>query len=254
MIYRLLILLFSTLALWGCDGSIGGKNQDADTPSGTISIAHLKSLCKGEHYRITRDYSLRGVVVANDWLGEFVKSVVVVDRSGGIEIAIESPNLSHSLPIYSEVEILCNGLMLARVGGKIELGAPSTGEFPIENIGNEMLCRYIRVVGTCEDFTPVTKLLTEITPADIGAIVRFDNLRLSDEGEELTWCEVVDNEPKTTFRTFVDGEGNSLAIRTLPTCYYATNKIPTKSISVAGVIDYSNNRYFLRIANMWIIE
>lgn len=252
MISRVLLMLISLFLFCGCannsNGEDNGENR-SEVTSGNITIAYLKSLCKGDHHRITNDYTLRGVIVANDWLGEFIKSIVVVDSSGGIEVAIESRNLSTILPVYSEVEIFCNGLMLARVGGKIELGEPSTGDFPIANIDEEMIGRYINIVGLHADYEPITKRFSEIGIADIGAFVSFENICICDEEYGLNWCDVVDDELVTTYRTFVDGEGNEFAIRTLPTCDYATKAIPTKTISVAGIIDYSNNRYYMRIAN-----
>ena len=251
MIFRSLAILFSSFLFIDCsnrsnDDNIASHSQD-------VSIAHLKSLCKGDHYRIVNDYTVRGVVVATDWLGELNNSAIIVDESGGLEFAIDSRNISEHLPIYSEVTILCNGLMLARIGGKIELGAVPTGDFPLDNIDDEMFDRYIRVVGVCEDFAPTTKRISEIGVADISSVVRFDNLRLCSEEQGLKWCDAVDGKPITTYRTFVDSEGNTLDIRTLSSCSYALEDIPQNEITVIGVIDYSDNRYFLRIVNKWII-
>lgn len=251
MIFRCLAILFSSLFLIACSNRANDYN--ASSHSQGVSISHLKSLCKGDHYRIVNDYTVRGVVVATDWLGELNKSAIIVDESGGLEFAIDSRNISEHLPIYSEVTILCNGLMLARIGGKIELGAVPTGDFPLDNIDDEMFDRYIRVVGICEDFAPTTKRISEIGVADISSVVRFDNLRLSTEGEGLKWCDTVDGKPITTYRTFVDSEGNTLDIRTLSSCSYALEDIPQNEITVIGVIDFSDNRYFLRIVNKWII-
>lgn len=249
MIYRLIIAVISLIALCGCEGGpIGGSS------AGEISIAHLKSLCKGDHYRISNDYTIKGVVAASDWIGELVKSVVVVDRSGGVEIAIDSRNIAERLPIQSEVEIFCNGLMLARIGGKVVLGAASTGDFPIADIDDDMLGRYIRVEGYCNGFVPLARTISEIGAADISTIVRFDGVRVCDEERGLAWCDKVDDRLVTTYRTFVDRSGAELTICTLPTCNYAAEQIPEKELSVAGVIDYSDNRYFLRIANKAIIE
>lgn len=197
---------------------------------------------------------VRGVVVATDWLGEMNKSAVIVDESGGLEFAIDSRQIRDILPIYSEVSIYCNGLMLARVGGKIELGAPPTGEFPLDNIDDEMFNRYIRVEGVCENFTPPTKRINELGVDDIGSLIRFDNVRICDEERGLAWCDTEYGTPVTTYRTFIDSEGNSLAVRTLATCHYAGEAIPTKEISVVGIVDYSDNRYFLRIVNKWFTE
>ncbi len=249
MIFRPLIILLNATLLCGCSVSPGSDEYSSELPMGEISIAYLKSMCKGDHYRITSDCTLRGVVVANDWLGEFNKSLVVVDRSGGVEVAINSFDIADKLPLYSEVEIFCNGLMLARIGGKIELGAPSMGDFPIDNLDEEMIGRYIRVVGVCKEFEPRTKQISEIGAADISAYISLENIRICDEERGLSWCDMVDNKAVTTYRTFVDRAGNTIPIRVLATCTYAADKIPTNEISVVGVIDYSDNRYFMRIAN-----
>ena len=251
MIFRFIAILFSLLYFISCTNL---QNENA-TPSSSqeVSIAHLKSLCKGDHYRIVNDYTIRGVVVATDWLGELNKSAIIVDESGGWEFAIDSRDIKQHLPIYSEVTILCNGLMLARIGGKIELGAIPTGDFPLDNIDDEMFDRYIRVVGVCEDFVPPTKRISEIGVADISSVVRVDNLRLCSEEQGLKWCDTVDGKAETTSRTFVDSKGNTLEIRTLSSCSYALEEIPQNEITVIGAIDYSDNRYFLRIVNKWII-
>ena len=65
----------------------------------------------------------------------------------------------------------------------------------------------------------------------------------------MAWCDTIDEKPITTYRTFVDANGNRFAVRILSTCYYATDKVPIKEVSLTGVIDYSDNQYFLRIVN-----
>lgn len=249
MILRILAIYISLLSIASCYSI-----QNSPVEGGDISIAHLKSLCRGENYRITNDYRIRGVVVANNWLGEFPQSIIVMDRSGGIEVAIEDAISDNPIKIYSEVEILCNGLMLARTGGKISLGVPPTGDFPLDNIPEVMIGRYIRTTGYCSDFVPSSKRFSDITPSDISSLILFRNIRLCSEEHGLRWCDVADSIAITTYRSFIDSEGDTLTIRTLPSCIYAKEVIPTNEISVAGVVDYANNRYFLRIANKGFIE
>ena len=248
MILRLSTLLISLLLLLSCSDS------DSDTlpNSGEVSIAYLKSLCKGDHYRIVNDYTIKGTVVANDWLGELNKSIIVVDQSGGIEIAIESHKTYELAPLYSEIEILCNGFTLSRIGGKIELGAEPTGDFPLDNIEKEAFSKAAKIVGSNSTFSATTLLISELSVEHISSIAQFNRLRICDEEQGLSWCDIAEGEIITTYRHLVDERGDTLAVRTLPTCTYALEIIPQKEISVAGAIDYSNNRYFLRILNQWI--
>lgn len=245
MIFRLLTAIFSIALLLSCDHP--ATEQE-------ISVAHLKSLCRGDHYRITDDYIVRGVVVATDWLGEMNKSAVIVDDSGGLEFAIDLHNISSRLPIYSEVSIFCNGLFLARIGSKITLGAAPTGDFPLDNINDEMIDRYIRVEGSREMVSISTKRFCDIVASDISNLVRFDNVRIVEAEEGLPWCDTVDGEIVTTYRTLIDHEGNTFALRTLSSCHYATEAMPQNEISVVGIVDYADDRYFLRIVNKGIIQ
>lgn len=245
MILKLLLLLIS-IAIVGCaPQSESGEVQE-------VSIAYLKSLCRGSHYRIASDYKISGIVVATDWLGELHNSFLLVDETAGVEVALEADNIAEQLPIYSRVEILCSGLMLARVGGKIELGAPATGSFLLDNIAGDMIDRTIRVVGTSSYSIP-TKSIKELSVEDIGGVARFDDVEVCESERGLAWCDKVENEAVTTFRTIVDAEGNALYIRTLSTCHYALEDMPTKKFSVAGIVDYADDRYFLRIINHAII-
>jgi hypothetical protein len=243
MILRLLAIAISLLLTISCHEG-GGVSRRKE-----ISIAYLKSLCRGEHYLVVDDYRLRGVVVANSWLGEFPASVVVVDESGGVEISIESPNLDKELPICCEVEILCSGLMLARIGGKVALGARSDDDFPLANIDGELLSHYIRPTGRLCEFSPKVKHFDEICNDDISSLCRFDGVRICDEERGLKWCDTLDGELVTTYRTLVDADGNRFEVCTLPTCSYALEDIPQNEISVAGIVDYADNRHFIRIAN-----
>lgn len=247
-IFRLLIALYSVLLNVACTPSALPVLEEQ------VSISHLKSLCKGEHHLITGNYYIHGVVIATDWLGEMNNSAVIIDESGGVEFGIESHNIAERLPVYSEVVIRCNGLMLARIGGKIKLGVTATGDFPLDNINDKIFDHYITILGSTSDMVPAqTKHFSEIGVGDISSFVRFDNVRICDEEQGLTWCDMEEGEPVTTFRTLVNREGERFSVRILSTCRYANDKIPTKDMSVAGVIDYSDNRPFLQIVNNLII-
>ena len=242
-----IVAIISLLALASCTHSA------ENTEVGEVSIAHLKSLCKGEHHRIVEDVSVRGVVVAKYWLGELHNSIIIVDASEALEIAVEVSDIAHRLPIYTEVVVSCNGLMLARIGGKIELGIASSGEFPLSNMSEEIFAKHINKIGVREDYAPTTKRFTEIGVGDIGNIFRFENVQFVEAEEGASWCDFEEEEAVTTYRTLVDTKGNTLPVQTLSTCEYAREKLPTKRVSVIGVIDYSDNRYFLRVINKWFI-
>ncbi|MBQ5836536.1 MAG: hypothetical protein IIW38_02960, partial [Alistipes sp.] len=212
-----------------------------------VSIAHLKAMCHGERTIVAEECYVEGVVVANDWLGEYPKSVVVVDDSGGLEINIEAEKIYTWLPIYSRVKLFCGGRTLARIGGKVMLGAVPTGDFPIDNIPEWEARRSFKVVGVAEDFSFPTMRIAEIGLANVSRAVRIDGLRITDAELGLSWCDMVDGVTQTTMRTLVDREGNTIGVQTLASCAYGENKIPTTEFSVVGVVDAANGECFLRI-------
>ena len=246
MISRLLTLLASLFIFCACNN---GTTIEMEHPEGNVSIAHLKSYCKGRLYNITSDCYVRGVVVASDWMGELYKSIIVVDDSGGIEVKLDLHDINALLPINSEVEIYCNGLVLARIGGKIEMGIASSSTFPVDNIEKSRFDDFIKITGMSEGVVPTTKRIAEIESSDITRLVRLDNVRFCDENQGLKWCDRENGEQLTTIRTLVDEEGNRLDVRTLSTCVYGNEVLPSNEISVVGVIDYADNRYFLTIVN-----
>lgn len=214
-----------------------------------VSIAYLKAMCHGERAIVADECYIEGVVVANDWLGEYPKRVVVVDDSGGLEINIEAEKIYTWLPIYSRVKLFCGGRTLARVGGNVVLGASPTGDFPIDNIPEWEARRSFNVVGVAEEFSFPTMRIADIGLADVSRAVRIDGLRVVDAELGLSWCDMVDGVTQTTMRTLVDREGNTIGVQTLASCAYGENKIPTTEFSVVGVVDAANGECFLRIIN-----
>ena len=92
-------------------------------PEPQNSVAYLKSLCDGKSsVAIAQDITIRGFVTANDLYGEFHRTIVVEDASGGISIAAEGSPLADLYPFGIVATVRCNGLTLCDYGGKIQLG------------------------------------------------------------------------------------------------------------------------------------
>lgn len=247
-IYPYIIVLIS-LFIVGCATPSGGTDSDM-----RISIAYLKSLCKGDSYRIVDDFVISGTVVANDIYGELSRSIVVMDDSAGIEIAIDSFALHELFPLYSRVEVYCSGLKLARVGHKVEMGAVATDDFMLDNIDAEMVNRYLRVVGVESEFVAPTLSIDQLSATHISGVVRIDDIEICATDRGLAWCDMVDGEQITTYRAAVDSRGNEFAIRTLGSCSYGAEVMPTEKFSAVGIVEYADSRYTLRIVNRWILK
>lgn len=128
-------------------------------PEPQNSVAYLKSLCDGKSsVAIAQDITIRGFVTANDLYGEFHRTIVVEDASGGISIAAEGSPLADLYPFGIVATVRCNGLTLCDYGGKIQLGT-TPGDGGAGCIPREELARYIRTEPPGGE-TPSAQLLT----------------------------------------------------------------------------------------------
>ena len=219
-------------------------------PEPQHTVAYLKSLCDGRsNVAVTQDIIIRGFVTANDLYGEFDKTIVVEDGTGGIAIAAEHPSLADDYPFGIVATVRCNGLTLCDYGGKIELGTTPGGE-GAGRIPRDELARYIRTEppgGETHTAQPLT--FDAVAARHIDTRVRFDDVRFTDTG--TTWC---DTDPETgrtvaTERTIADARGRTFTVRTAGTCIYAKEPVPQGTGSLYGIIDYFAGKYTLRVTN-----
>lgn len=236
------ISLGAALLTGGCDRSSALSHDDEASPH---TIVYLRSLCKGPSVRIAQDVIVRGVVTANDIYGEFYKTLIIQDESGAIEIAADHPALSDDYPLYSEVVVHCNGLYLAEYGGKVQLGAKPDSEYGAGRIPQTELGRYIRKTADNMPLEAIAMTFGQVAIRHVGMYVRFDGVYFTQQG---TWCDMDENDrPQTTDREIADAAGERFIVRTLSTCIYAKEKLPSGEGSLYGIIDYFNGKYSLRI-------
>lgn len=254
MIAKLLPTILCSLWLAvACDPAT--KPEFSTTPndsaeSGLVSIAYLKSRCNGLSTTIKSDISIRGTVVANDLFGEFHKRVVIVDASGGIEIGIDCEELHRYFPLYANISVTCNGLAVGRVGGKVMLGAKPTGEYTTDRIAESDISKYLFwQKGDVSSVAPRKVTIAELSVEHVSDYVIIEQVHFADEEVGSKWCDESEGEFIESERHLIDFAGNTLPIRISSYCEYAGEKIPSGEGSVCGILDYSADRFFLRIAN-----
>ena len=245
---KTIVGLSLALLCTGCDKATDARfTDDPEPPQHTI--AYLKSLCDGKtSVKITQDITIHGFVTANDLYGEFYKTLVVEDDSGGITIAADHTSLADDYPFGYAATVRCNGLTLVAYGGKIELGT-TPDENGAGRIPRGELTRYIRVrapEGSVLRSAPLS--FGEVTSRHIGTYVHFDDVRFA---EACRWCDTdpETGRPLTTERTIVDAQGNTFTVRTANTCVYAKEPVPSGTGSLYGIIDYFAGKYTLRVTN-----
>ena len=211
------------------------------------SILRLKSLCPAYgSTAITEEITIRGTVTANDHYGEFDREIVVEDASGAIRIAVDHTPLSDLFPFGCIVTVQCNGLALGTYGGRVVLGAEPDARYGATRIPSSEIGRRIRCEGQGETLQAAQLTFDAVTAAQIDTYVRCDGVRFAEPG---TWCDFDPATQRyvTTERELVDAAGRRFAVRTLGTCVYAAEPVPSGTGSLYGIVDYFDGRYSLRV-------
>jgi len=96
-----------------------------EEPNVTVNCT-IKAL-KARHIKdnfeqIIGDTIISGIIVADDRSGNFYKSIVIQDASGGITVRLDGTSLFVNYPVGRRIYIKCKGLYLGVYGGLIQLG------------------------------------------------------------------------------------------------------------------------------------
>ncbi len=246
---RAIVTLLISLVLVACSDST--TLEFKERPHGIVSIAHLKTLATGPSVAITENVSIEGYVVVNDLYGEYYKSIVISDHSGGIELCVDCNNTSIEFPISARVTVHCTGLAVGTYAGRVMLGAQPEREYTVDRIAASDIERYIKV--DCDAASVVAPMPISISDIDTGEITNFVAIADLTFGHQagLEWCErdPLTGDYITTNRTATDRTGRTISVRTQADCSYRHEKIPAGYGTLYGIVEYFNGSYSLRIAN-----
>lgn len=252
----LLTIVIAGSVLQGC--SIAPEdNEDTppaeypETPHSKVSIAHLKSLCRTDRVVITDDISIEGHIIVNDLYGEFIKSIIVADESGCIEISVDCASTADVFFVGARMVVSCSSLALGDYGGRIILGAATSDEYSVGRVAEKDFSRYFLIdTSKPKEITPQVAKISNIDATHIGNYIELRDVRFIDGGA-AEWCDkdTESGEYVTTERTITDPAGNEFTVRTLAECVYRNETLPQGVCTLRGIVDYFNGQYSLRIIN-----
>ena len=244
------IVLCSALSI-GCTW----EEEHESLESKEVDIYYIWSLLKGNSTRITRSFTIRGTVVANDKLNELNKSIVVVDDSGGIEIAIDSDDIDSDIPLFSEVEVSLSGLHIGRVGNKCVIGKPPTGEYVVDRIAREDLFLYIKPHLTTPDIPTRYLRIGDVSMKHLLNYICVEGVHFIAEEHDKRWCDKdsITHRYITTIRHLTDGV-DTLRVIVDKACEYSSASLPIGDITCFGIVDYDNREIALRISDNQVLS
>jgi hypothetical protein len=246
------IFLISLLVLVACNPPSVIPEPEPDNPpvmiKGAVSIAYLKTLYTGAPTKITDELLIAGRVVSSDVRGNFYKTLVLDDGTGGIELKLDLEEIFKHFMIHTLVTVRCNGLWLGSYGGTLQLGTEPYDDFQTQYIPEGDIPLHLT---TDDSFTdevlPRQLVIGELSPRDISTFACFQGVQFVDEEQGLGWADA--SAEHDTDRHLVDGAGNSLVVRTSRFADFARRTLPEGSGSIEGVVGYFNGTYQLRVCD-----
>ena len=226
-----------------------------ETPHSKVSIAHLKSLCRTDRVVITDDISIEGHIIVNDLYGEFIKSIVVADESGCLEVSVDCTSTAEIFFVGARMVVSCSSLALGDYGGRIILGAATSDEYSVGRIAEKDFSRYFLIdTSRPNEIIPQEIEINEIDTSHIGNYIELKRVCFIDGGT-AEWCDkdTESGEYVTTERTITDLAGNEFTVRTIAECTYRNETLPQGQCTLRGIVDYFNGHYSLRVINHQIV-
>ena len=226
----LVFMLFS-LFVSGCYDKHNQPLPKEFNDYSNCDIAELRRLCKEGCCDITSDMICVGRVTSSDRDGNFYRSLVVEDATGGVEVKLGMYGAATQYPVGLMVALHLKGTAVMVEDGVVKVGLPprSHDSSPREMESQEVVDVHILRSSSVEVVTPVVLTPSLFDIALCGRLVRVENLHYEPiaEGEEHGYIH------------FVDNEGRSIFVYITPYSDFFGIEMPASPLSVQGVLYYS---------------
>ncbi len=199
------------------------------------TIADLKAIFKpGALTAVDQDLIIKGVVVADDRSGNYYRTFILQDETGGIEVLINQTNAYNFYPIGRELFVKCKGLVLGEYNGVIQLGGYVFVEDGAQQLGDILaLDEHIikgKRVGAPE---PKVKTISTLSSADVSTLIKLENVEFAAVDVGLPFADQAGRQ--TLNRTILDCNGNNITLRTSGFAIFAGESIPEGNGTITAI-------------------
>lgn len=194
---------------------------------------------------ITGDWTIKGVVVADDKSGNLYKTVIIDDGTAGVALRIDISNYNTDYPIGRQVYLKLKGLVMGPYAGLVQIGGyidSTSGSTPtLEAIPSSLVIKHL-IAGTWGN--TVNPYI--VTIAELGNTYKWQNrlvtifdvqFQSTDTGK--VWADNVSL--ASVNRYMEDCFNNSLIVRTSGYSNFAGQLTPAGSGAFTGVFSVYNS-------------
>lgn len=224
------------------------SNYDPNLPVNT-TIAELRAMPKGTELK--EDIIISGIVVMDDRGGNYFKTIVIQDSSGGIEIEADQNNLFNDYPVGRKIYVKCSGLFLDKTDENPHLGYTPDANGNVSPIPFILLDRFIVKATYPEqvipDTLPIATLINPLAAKQyLNTLIVIKNAEFTDSSAGIPYAEPA-SVSSTTLRYIEDCTGISIALSTSGYARFQSYLSPLGKGSITALYTRYNGVSQLRI-------
>ncbi|HMY84668.1 MAG: hypothetical protein KDC31_09865 [Saprospiraceae bacterium] len=229
-------------------------NTNYPTYNANFSIKDLRALhTNGKFETINEDYLIKAVVVADDKSGNYYKTLVVQDSTGGMEVKINAVGLFNTFPVGRRVYLKLKGLTLGDYNGNFQIGGGTylddSNNNRLGGIEEPVVNQYILKGEFNVPITPAVKTIAELGDGDINTLVQLNGLEVPEADLGATYADAVNK--TTTNRTLKDCSNKTITLRTSGYATFAGLEMPQGNGTIVAIYTVfgATKQLFLREAS-----
>jgi hypothetical protein len=222
------------------------------TPNTTIAELKALHITDGGYDKITEDLTIGGVVIMDDRSGNYYKTLVIQDETGGIEVKFNDGFLFNQFPVGRTIYIHCQDLILTDYNNLIQLtGSLVSSGGQLDDVGlTESQVRAKVEKGAISTTPPAPKVVTlsQISSQDVSTLIRLEDVQFIKADTGMTYAD-----PVTNFnlnRTLEDCNGLELIVRTSGYADFAGELTPGGKGTITGVLSVYGNTLQMYIRDL----
>jgi hypothetical protein len=230
----------------------GGTGGNPTTLVANKKIKDLKTLhvsANGGFDLINEDAIIEGTVIMDDKSGNYYKTIVIQDETGGIEVKFFDGYLYNSYPLGMKLTIKTKGLTLTDYKGLTQLAGGTFVDAGVTKAAGITQGQAIEHVftGAVAPLTPRVVSINSLNKDMVSTLVQFDAVEFITGDLGKTYADAV---LKKSINLYIaDCTTDELTVRTSGYADFAGIVVPDKNGKITGVLGIFNNTYQLALRN-----
>lgn len=209
---------------------------DIETNANLADIVDLWQ--EGSFVTVEEDWVVSAVVIADDFSGNYFRSIVIQDDEGtGLTLLLNARDLHNDYPIGRRIYIEAKDLVVGDFNGLIQLGGSTfindSGFEQMGGIEESLLEKYITKGLRDQDVAPQVKEINSLGFDDLSTLVRIENIQVAASDLGATYADA--ENLRSENRTLEDCDGNIITLRSSGFADFADETLPSGRGTIVGV-------------------